>query len=175
MKKIKRIVSLLLYYSFAIYLPNYSFPGGKIYNGIRILFLRGVFPVGKGCRIMRNVYVGSGKDISIGSFSRINENVRLCNVKIGDHVMVARDTVFLGKTHNTESVKIPMERQGNIKLLQSQIQNDVWIGLRCIIMPGLKISRGSIIGAGSLLTKDTDENTVYGGVPAKIIKKRGEQ
>ena len=53
MKKLRKILSLFLYYSFATHLPNYSFPGGIIYNKIRIFLLRGIFPVGKNCRIMR--------------------------------------------------------------------------------------------------------------------------
>ena len=63
---------------------------------------------------MRSVYIGSGKNISIGDHCRINENVRLDNVKIGNHVMIARDTVILGKTHVASSIDVPMEQQGNI-------------------------------------------------------------
>jgi maltose O-acetyltransferase len=121
---------------------------------------------------MRNVYVGSGKNIEIGNYTRVNQNVRLCNVKIGNHVMIARDTVFLGKTHDSSRIDIPMEQQGNLKLPQGIVKDDVWIGLRVIIMPGLTIAKGSIIGAAALLTKDTENNTVYGGVPAKKIKVR---
>ena len=175
MKKIKKVLSLLLYYSFASHLPNYSFPGGFIYNKIRVFLLRGIFPVGKNCRVMRKVYIGSGKNISIGANCRINENVRLCNVKIGNHVMIARDTVFLGITHNSERIDIPMEKQGNKSLLQGVVQDDVWIGLRCIIMPSLNIAKGTILGAGGVLTKSTEVNSIYAGVPAKKIKERGEQ
>lgn len=172
MKKIKKTFALICYYSFAIYLPNYSFPGGRFFNGFRIFILRGIIPVGKGCRIMRGVYVGGGRNIAIGSYSRVNQNVRLCNVKIGDHVMIARDTVFLGKTHESSRLDIPMEQQGNVELPQGIVEDDVWLGLRTIIMPGLKIRKGSIIGAGAVLTKSTEENTIYGGVPAKKIKVR---
>jgi len=121
---------------------------------------------------MRGVYIGIGKNISIGNHCRINENVRLNNVKIGDHVMIARDTVILGKTHVSSSIQVPMVKQGNIEFERAIIENYAWLGIRCVVLPGLKISRGSIIGAGAVLTKNTDEYCVYGGVPAKFIKKR---
>ena len=106
--------------------------------------------VGKECRIMRNVYIGSGKNISIGDHCRINENVRLNNVKIGNHVMIARDTVILGKTHVVSNLNIPMEKQGNLESKTTIIENDVWLGIRSVVLPGLTISKGSIIGAGGV-------------------------
>lgn len=137
--------------------------------------MRGIIPVGKKCRIMKNVYIGSGKNISIGDHCRINQNVRLANVKIGNHVMIARDTVFLGRAHESSRLDIPMEQQGNKEVDQSIVEDDVWIGIRAIILPASHISRGTIVGAGAVLTKKTEKNGVYGGVPAKKIKTRGEQ
>jgi maltose O-acetyltransferase len=52
------------------------------------------------------------------------------------------------------------------------IEDDVWIGRNAIIMPGIRIGKGSIIGAGSVVTKDVEPFSVVGGVPAKLIKKR---
>ena len=172
MKKIRHKFFLFIYYVFASKLPNHAFPGGKLYNWFRIYCLRKVMPVGKECRIMRSVYVGSGKNLSIGDYCRINENVRLNNVQIGNHVMIARDSVFLGKSHEASDLNIPMEQQGNIESDRTIIENDVWFGIRSIVLPGLKISKGSIIGAGGVLTKSTRENGIYGGVPAKLIKER---
>ena len=89
--------------------------------------------------------------------------------------MIARETVFLGITHNSERIDIPMEKQGNKVLSQGVVNDDVWIGLRCIIMPSLNIAKGTILGAGGVLTKNTELNSIYAGVPAKKIKTRGEQ
>lgn len=167
-----RVLALLFYYLFASKLPNYSYPGGKIYNWLRVASMRGFMQVGSNNRIMRGVYVGNGKGVSIGNNCRINENVRLDNVRLGNHVMIARESVILGKAHKTNSLDLPMERQGNLIPTLSLIEDDVWIGLRAIIMPGLKISRGSIIGAGSVVTKSVTAFSVIGGVPAKLIKTR---
>lgn len=172
MKKLTRIFSLIFYYSIASRLPNYSFPGGFFFNQLRVSSMRGFMKIGKHNRIMRLVYVGNGQNIKIGSNCRINEKTRLDNVKIGNHVMIARESVILGKTHQVKSTESPMERQGNINLPQTIIEDDVWLGLRTAVMPGIRIGRGSIIGAGAVVTKDVNRYAVVGGVPAKLIKYR---
>ena len=52
------------------------------------------------------------------------------------------------------------------------IEDDVWIGANCIILSGVKISRGAIIAAGSVVIKDVAPFTIVGGVPARLIKER---
>ena len=52
------------------------------------------------------------------------------------------------------------------------IGEDVFIGAKSIILPGLQLGKGSVIGAGSVLTKDTDEWKIYGGNPACYLKDR---
>ena len=52
------------------------------------------------------------------------------------------------------------------------IGNDVWIGYKALIMPGVKIGNGAIISSQSVVTKDVPANTIVGGNPAKVIKKR---
>jgi chloramphenicol O-acetyltransferase type B len=52
------------------------------------------------------------------------------------------------------------------------IEDDVWIGYGAIIMSGVKIRRGSIIAAGSVVTKDVEPYSIVGGNPAKLIKYR---
>ena len=53
------------------------------------------------------------------------------------------------------------------------IGDDVWIGTRCIILPGVKIGSGVIVGAGAVVTKDIPDNCIVSGVPATIIMKDG--
>ncbi|ELT5784431.1 hypothetical protein R6191_001668 [Campylobacter upsaliensis] len=50
------------------------------------------------------------------------------------------------------------------------VEDDVWIGANVTIMPGVRLRRGCIIGAGAVLTKDTDEFGVYAGIPAIKIR-----
>ncbi len=121
---------------------------------------------------MRDVYIGNGNNVEIGNHCRINEKVRLDNVKIGNHVMIARESTVLGKMHEFSGVKEPMEQQGSRDIAQTIIENDVWFGLRVITMPGIKIKKGTILAAGAVITKSTEEYGIYGGVPAKKIKSR---
>lgn len=172
MKKLIKLFALILYYGLAKHLPNYAFPGGKVYNWFRIICLRRIIKIGNNCRIMRGVYIGNGNEIEIGNNCRINEQVRMDNVKMGNHVMIARECVLLGKKHQYKELDIPMEQQGNTDSEAIIIENDVWIGLRVIVLPSLLIKRGCIIGAGAVLTTNTETNGIYGGVPAKLIKVR---
>lgn len=165
-------LSLLFYYLIASILPSYWWPGGKFFNSLRLFFLRKVIPVGKGTKIQKGVYIGSGNGVSIGSYCQINEKVRLDNVTIGNNVMIARECIVLGKTHLNDDVNVPMAEQGRSEAYSSFIEDDVWLGLRVIVMPGTRIGKGSIIGAGAVVTKDIPPYTVWGGVPAKLIKIR---
>ena len=165
-------INLILYYLFVSKLPSSWWPGGNYYNKLRVFLLKKSIKIGKNTKIQKKVYVGSGNNLIIGDNCQINEFVRLDNVKIGNNVMIAREVVFLGKTHNNSSLDIPMSAQGFSDHFYSNVENDVWIGLRSIVLPGLDIGEGAIIGAGSVVTKNIPAYTVWGGVPAKFIKSR---
>ena len=64
-----------------------------------------------------------------------------------------------------------MGQQGS-RIPKVSIGNDVWIGMRVIIMPGVKVGNGVVIGAGAVVTKDVPDYAIVGGVPAMIIKFR---
>jgi hypothetical protein len=83
-------------------------------------------------------------------------------VSIGDHVILGDDSRIL--TH----CPIRYTRQNN----RIVIDDLVWIGFRCIILPGVHIAKGTVVGAGSVVTKDTDKYDIIAGNPARFIKKR---
>ena len=113
-----------------------------------------------------------GGGICIGSGSGLGVN---CSVhgplRIGDNVMMGPDVTILTQTHNIERTDIPMGQQG-MRVAEVVIGNDVWIGMRVVLMPGVKVGNGAVIGAGAVVTKDVPDFAVVGGVPAKIIKYR---
>lgn len=110
------------------------------------------------------IFIGSGSGLGIN-----------CSVhgplKIGDNVMMGPNVTILTHTHIIDRTDIPMGQQG-MRIAEVVIGNDVWIGMRVIIMPGIKIGDGAVIGAGAVVTKDVPDFAIVGGVPAKIIKYR---
>ena len=169
MKKIK----LIFYYFLISKLPHSRLSG--ISNRIRCWYMESVLNIlekNKNNFFEPNVYIGSGKNVKIGQHSHINENVFIQGAKIGSYVMIAPDVSILTQGHEFKSIDIPMINQGETKELIPIIEDNVWIGRNAIIMPGIKIGRGSIVGAGAVVTKDVHPFSIVGGVPAKFIKKR---
>jgi len=128
---------------------------------------------GKRINIEKKADFGFGKVISLGDYSGLGVN---CNVRgpleIGSYVNMGPDVRIITINHKTERTDIPMKGQGVLSPQKVTICDDVWIGARVIILPGVTIGKGSIIGAGAVVTKDVPEYAVMGGVPARVIKFR---
>ena len=114
-----------------------------------------------------------GPDLEIGDNSGVGINCELYGpVRIGENVMMGPEVVVYTSGHRHSSTDIPMIEQGMTEIQAVVIGNDVWIGRRAMIMPGVKIGNGCVIGAGAVITKDIPPYSVAGGVPAKVIKSR---
>ena len=55
---------------------------------------------------------------------------------------------------------------------QTVIEDDVWVGARALILPGVKIGKGSVIAAGSVVAKNVEPYSIVAGNPAKLIRSR---
>ena len=110
---------------------------------------------------------------SLGDYSGIGINARINGeCKIGTHVMMGTDVVIITRNHAFDRTDIPMMEQGFENERPVEIGNDVWIGDRVIILPGVTVGDGSILAAGAVVTHDVPAYAVVAGVPAKIIKMR---
>lgn len=91
-------------------------------------------------------------------------------ITIGDNVLIGSGCVICDSDAHPIH---PKDRQEHILTKSSPIiiENDVFIGARCIILKGVKIGHGSVIGAGSVVTKDIPPMSIYAGNPAVFIKK----
>jgi acetyltransferase-like isoleucine patch superfamily enzyme len=93
-------------------------------------------------------------------------------IKIGDNVMIAPHCVIAAGNHEYRDLSVPMRFAGSFSDGPIIIEDDVWIGANCTICDNVKISKGAIIGANSLINKDVDAYDIVGGVPAKKISSR---
>ena len=112
-------------------------------------------------------------EVSIDDYSGIGVSCEINGpVTIGKHVMMGPEVVIYTANHKIDDINITMDLQGGTKPEEVIIGDDVWIGRRAIIMPGVHIGNGSVIGEGAVVTHDVPEYAIVGGVPAKIIRKR---
>jgi acetyltransferase-like isoleucine patch superfamily enzyme len=126
--------------------------------------LREKVRVGNYCIVSR--YVTVNYNSSIGNNTRIMDLTHITgncrvgnNVFISIHVSTVNDNVLVNREYDEE------------KILGPVFQDNCTIGAGAIILPGVIISKGALVGAGSVVTRNVDENTVVMGIPAKIIRK----
>lgn len=115
------------------------------------------------------------KDFVAGEYGFIADGFRICpRVKVGPYVMFGPNVTITGSDHRFDIPGTPMIFSGRPELKETIIEADVWVGHGSIVMSGIKIGRGSVIAANSVVTKDIPPYEVHGGVPAKKIKDRFE-
>ena len=147
--------------------------GSKIYGSVRMdtppyrKFSLGKRSVVESFSCIKNA-VG---DVVIGDYTRIGiHNTIIGPVTIGSHVNLAQGITVTALNHNFENTNERIDLQG-VTTKQVIINDDVWIGANAVILPGVTIGRHAVVAAGAVVTTDVPENTVVGGVPAKIIKR----
>lgn len=114
--------------------------------------------------------------VHIGNNVTLNEWVYVGGfggLEIGNHVRIGHRTSIITSDHSFDELDTPIHKQ---PLIGSKvvIEDDVWIGCNVTILKGVTIGRGAIVAAGAVVNKDIPANTIYGGVPAKQIGKRGK-
>jgi acetyltransferase-like isoleucine patch superfamily enzyme len=113
-----------------------------------------------------------GDGTYIGRFCQINawESVTIEeNVLIGDFVLIS------DCDHNFDNLKVPIIHQGDKFKGKVHIKSGSWIGRNAVIMPGVIIGHNAVVGANSVVTKNVLDNSVVGGVPARLIKVNNEK
>ena len=159
----------------------------KIFKQLRDFYLKRIiwrkYKIGKGFHAGRGVFLWArnkieiGKNFYIGKYSIIE-----CDSLIGNDVILANKVSLIGRyDHHYQQIGIPIRLASQIRDKSYNwkganqkivIEDDVWIGLGSIILSGVKIGTGSIIAAGSVVTKDVEPYSFYGGNPAKKIRNR---
>lgn len=112
--------------------------------------------------IRKRLRIGEHVSMNTGCFFDLN-----APITIGSHVAIGHEVMLLTTSHEIGDSD---HRAGTTFSAPVTIKDGAWIGARCIILPGVTVGEGSIVGAGSVVTKDVPPNTLVGGVPAKVIR-----
>ena len=132
--------------------------------------------IGEGCYIEPPLYANwGGKHVHFGSYVYANFCLSLVDdshIYVGDHVMFAPRVTVAAGTHPIHPGLRSKQAQYNMPV---HIGNNVWIGANAVILPGVSIGDNSVIGAGSVVTKDIPANVVAVGNPCKVLREIGER
>lgn len=134
------------------------------------------------CRVGKYTYMGNSctfSNTSIGRFCSIASNVQLINGTHPTKRFASTHPAFYAKKTPVGNGFVGNDKFEEFRYTSNgrslEIGNDVWIGSQVILLGGIKIGDGSIIAAGSVVTKDVPPYTIVGGVPARVIRKRFEE
>lgn len=129
--------------------------------------------IGSHTRITQGFYVDRPEDFCIGDYCFLNSFVHCYNgakdarILIGDNVYIGPDVKIICISHEMGKSN---QRAGKNIYDTIEIEDGVWIGASVTILPGVKIAKGGVIGAGAVITKSTEPDGLYLGIPAKRIK-----
>ncbi|MFA9385133.1 MAG: DapH/DapD/GlmU-related protein [Vibrio cyclitrophicus] len=115
--------------------------------------------------IGNNVYIGPGAWFSSGKGAEL---------KIGNDVLIGPRVTILTGDHEVRQVGVKIRNALKTDASSSEviIHNDVWVGANVTILKGVTIGKGSVVAAGSVVTRSVDDFTIVAGVPAKKVKER---
>ena len=119
-------------------------------------------PIGEGLKVGNNSNIGPYCYIGCSGY-----------IEIGNNVMMGPRVSIYAENHIFNRTDIPMKEQG-VALEFVRIEDDCWIASHSVILPGVTVGRGSIVSAGSVVTKDVPPFSIVGGSPAKVIRTRSQ-
>lgn len=120
-------------------------------------------------------YCDYGYNIEIGNNFFANYGLTILDVNkvlIGNNVMMGPHVSIYTATHPLH----PKSRNSGYESAETiVIEDNVWVGGNAVILPGITIGKNAVIAAGSVVTKDVEENCIVGGNPAKVLRKITEE
>lgn len=187
MKRYKNYKSLkeILYLLRCLIVTKFSVPSARLLRlpcdirGKRGIDFGTGLTTGYGCRLESFSEDGS-KTLFFGEKVQINDYVHinaLKSVRIGDNVLIASKVFITDLAHGSyagdenDSFPNTIVKDRPLSSKPVVIENNVWIGELCSVLPGVTIGENSIIGSNSVVTKSIPANSIAVGNPAKVIKR----
>lgn len=162
------------------WIPYYNYHYGflsKVRKRLKLIFWKQFLKsVGRSVTIHPSVLIRGAENISIGNNSNINHGSELYGaggITIGAGTMIAYEVMIFSDSRKFRS-KDPLKTLKGRDCKPVKIGDDVWIGARAMILPGVQIGNHAIIAAGSVVTHNVGEWEIHGGNPAKRIGSRLE-
>ena len=136
--------------------------------------------LGEGVHIYRGtiIEIGRGGSVIIGAHSHVQSH---CNIKgflgstlIGQHVQIAPHCGFSPYEHGFEDSEASIREQEITSSGDIVLEDHVWLGLSVQVLDGVTIGAGTVVGAGAVVTRSLPPASIAVGVPARVIRRRGE-
>jgi acetyltransferase-like isoleucine patch superfamily enzyme len=154
--------------------------GVRLYGTPRFLTERRpgeLIELGDGCEIDHGAILATyGGHIRLGRRCSVNAYSVLLGhggLDVGDFVRIAPHAVIAAMNHVFADSDRPIAEQG-LRREGIRIEDDVWVGAHATILDGCTIGRGAVVGAGAVVTRNVPPMSVVAGVPAAVVKRRGE-
>ena len=135
--------------------------------------------LGEGVHIYRGtiIEIGRGGSVTIGDHTHVQSH---CNIKgflastrIGRNVQIAPHCGFSPYEHGFDDTDASIREQEIVSAGDIVLEDDVWLGLNVQVLDGVTIGRGTVVGAGAVVTKSLPANSICVGVPARVVRERG--
>jgi acetyltransferase-like isoleucine patch superfamily enzyme len=111
-----------------------------------------------------------GRDVAINEFNNIR--VSGGSISIGDGTLISQRVSIIGTNHALARGAAIRDQPWDLSRRTTVIGEDVWLAAHVIVLPGVHIGRGTVVGAGSVVTKDLPKFCIAVGVPARVIRAR---
>jgi acetyltransferase-like isoleucine patch superfamily enzyme len=139
--------------------------GTHIRGELLVFKYGGMIQIGEYCYVGEGTRIWSGDNISIGNNVLISHNVDIIDSNSHELNSTERSERY------TELVnRGPWETKGSIITSQIIIEDYAWISFKATILKGVRIGKGAVVAAGSVVTKDVPDYAIVGGNPAEILK-----
>ncbi|MCP4277674.1 MAG: acyltransferase [Gammaproteobacteria bacterium] len=127
--------------------------------------------IGARVKLLSGIWIDRFSSLQIGDDVSLAKGIIMVaagGVNIGARSMIGYGTTILTVNHCVPKNRGSMRFSG-AELKEVIIENDVWVGAKVVLLPGVTVGEGSIVGAGAVVTKDVPPFSMVGGVPAKVI------